>query len=244
MKRTNPAPVVLYPKRKPSRPLRELPASLRPRERLLRDGPRALSDAELLAILLRTGTARENVLELAEALLKEFGGVSELHRLHLNEWLKIPGIGTTKAITVMAAFELGLRAVRSEVKERALSTPRDVYHYMLPLFLKENRECLYILGLDVKNKPVVVSLVGAGTLDRAPAHPREVFAPLIRSQAARGILCHNHLSGDPEPSSQDLELTRRMVQCGELLNIPIVDHIILTPQRFVSLNERGYIPGR
>jgi DNA repair protein RadC len=219
--------------------LRELPPPLRPRERLLKAGPRALSDAELLAILLRTGTNRENVLELSQRLLKRFGGLKELSYLHLKEWLEIPGIGVTKAVTVMAALELGQRLSQREVEDTPLDTPEAVYRYVLPYFTHEPRECFYVLGLDVKNQPVVLSLVGAGTLTRAPAHPREIFRPLIRAQAARGILCHNHPSGDPEPSAQDIELTQRLIQCGTLLDMPIVDHLIVTTQGFVSLSERG-----
>jgi len=228
--------------REPSRPLRELPRSSRPRERLLKAGPRALSDAELLAILLRTGTPRENVLELAHRLLKRFGGLKELSHLHLKEWLEVPGVGVTKAVTVMAALELGQRLSQREVEETPLDTPEAVYRYVLPYFAHEPRECFYVLGLDVKNQPVVFSLVGAGTINRAPAHPREVFRPLIRAHAAKGILCHNHPSGDPEPSIQDIELTRRLAQCATLLDIPIVDHIILGARGFVSLSQRGLIP--
>lgn len=232
---------ILNSERAHSRPLRDLPPSLRPRERLASLGPKLLSDAELLATLLRTGTAAENAVELAQRILIRFGGLSELVHLHLKEWLEVQGVGRTKAITVMAAFELGQRALRGKVHDQPLSDPEAVFRYVLPCFVHENRECLYVLGLDAKNHPAVLSLVGAGTVDRAPGHPREVFQPLIRSQATRAILCHNHLSGDPEPSPHDLELTRRLVQCGELLGIPIIDHIIVASSRYISLRERGYI---
>ncbi|RMF19425.1 MAG: JAB domain-containing protein [Candidatus Dadabacteria bacterium] len=222
-------------------PVRAWPDAERPRERLLASGPAALSDAELLAILLRTGTRGRTVLDIARSLIAEAGGLRALAALHPEEWSTQPGVGPGKAATVIAAFELGRRTWATRPPEAALSTPEAVWRHVAPRFLGEQRETLWILGLDAKNRPVADALVGAGTADRAPAHPREVFAPLLRSGALKGILCHNHPSGNPEPSQADLRLTRRMADAGELLGIPIVDHVIVGEGRYVSLHERGVV---
>jgi DNA repair protein RadC len=223
--------------------IKGLPQRVRPRERLLSDGPQALSDGDLLAILLRTGTKEQNAIELAQEILLKGKTLQGLSRLSLEEWREIPGLGDAKIATVLAALEIGRRIFR-EVPENGkvvLRNAEDVYRYIRGNFFYEERECLWVLGINSKGEPVVEYKVGAGTLDRAPAHPREVFRPLIRANAHRGILCHNHVSGDPTPSGEDIRLTQRMVEIGTLVGIPIVDHIIVGKGGYVSLAEKGYI---
>lgn len=222
-------------------PVNTWPDELRPRERLLRDGPGALSDAELLAVLLRTGTHRRTVLDVARDAIMRAGGLRQLAQWHPQEWTRAPGIGMTKAATVMAALEFGRRTWTQRAKSTALASPADVYDYIAPRFLGETRETLWIVGFDAKNVPVVEAIVGQGTADRAPAHAREVFAPLLRAGALKGVLCHNHPSGDPEPSPQDIQLTRKLKEAGRALDLPIVDHLVIGDGRYVSLHERGLL---
>lgn len=222
-------------------PLSAWPSGLRPRERLLEQGAQSLSDAELLAILLRTGTRGRTVLDLARGLIALHGGLVPLARLHPNEWAATSGIGPGKTAGIQAAFELGRRAFAERPVQPVLATPDAVYRHVAPRYLTELRETLWILGLDARNALVVDALVGAGTADRAPAHAREIFGPLLRGGAVKAILVHNHPSGDPEPSRQDLQLTRTVAQAGQLLGIPLVDHVIVGRGDYVSLSDRGQL---
>ncbi len=221
-------------------PVASWPQELQPRERLLQHGPAALNDAELLAIILRTGTRGRTVLDLARQALTRAGGIEKLYQLHHSEWAELPGIGPGKAATILAALELGRRTMSRTRPGDPLSTPAAAAEYLRPRFHNETRETLWIIGLDAKNVPVVESIVGQGTADRAPAHPREVFAPLLRAGALKGVLSHNHPSGDPEPSSADISLTRKMIEAGNILGIPIVDHIIIANDQHISLREMGH----
>jgi len=222
-------------------PVRAWPAQLKPRERLLSQGPAALSDAELLAILLRTGRRGVTVVELAQRLLVGAGGLKRAAELGPAAWLQETGIGPSKAATVLAALELGRRTWSGLEARAALTTPAAVAEYTTPRFLGERRESLWVLGLDAKNRVVADALVGAGTADRAPGHAREVFAPLIRSGALKGVLVHNHPSGDPEPSAADVRLTKRLIEAAQLLDLPLVDHVIVGDGAWVSLRERGLV---
>jgi len=220
-------------------PVAAWPEGLRPRERLLADGPAALSDAELLAILLRTGRRGQTVVDVARSVLSTHGGLDGCATLHWREWVRNGGVGRAKAATVVAALELGRRTWATGRRKHALGLPQDVYDYAAPRFFGATYESMWVLGLDAKNQVLVDAIVSRGTADRTPAHPREVFAPLLRSGAIKGLLLHNHPSGDPEPSRQDLALTQRMVRAGELLGISLVDHVIIGDGCFVSLQARG-----
>lgn len=222
-------------------PVRAWPAQLKPRERLLSEGPAALSDAELLAILLRTGRRGVTVVELAQRVLVAAGGLKRAAQQGPAAWLKQAGIGPSKAATVLAALELG-RRTWSQVEARAsLNTPAAVADYVMPRFLGERRESLWVLGLDAKNRIVADALVGAGTADWAPGHAREVFAPLLQSGALKGVLVHNHPSGDPQPSAADIRFTQRLIEAARTLDLPLVDHVIVAGGNYVSLRERGLV---
>ena len=222
-------------------PLRTWPSELRPRERLLRDGPAVLSDSELIAILLRTGAARCTAVDLARRLITAHAELGGLARVEPAGLAAVHGVGPGKAATLAAAFELGRRCYVVRSPAQPLATPDAVYRHVAARFLGSNRESLWILGLDTRNTPIVDALVGAGTVDRAPAHAREIFGPLLRAGACKGILVHNHPSGDPEPSAADLQLTRRMREAGELIGIPLVDHVVVGDGCFVSLHARGLL---
>lgn len=222
-------------------PVRAWPTELRPRERLLQAGAGVLSDGDLLAVLLRTGATRCTAVDLARRLLTAHGDLAGLARVEPAGLAATHGVGPGKAAALAAAFELGRRCYAARTPSQPLTTPDAVYRHVVARFLGSGRESLWILGLDTRNLPIVDALVGAGTVDRAPAHAREIFGPLLRAGAAKGILAHNHPSGDPEPSAADMQLTRRMRDAGELIGIPLVDHLIVGDGCFVSLHARGLL---
>ena len=223
--------------------LRDLPAGELPRERLIARGAGALSDAELLAILLRTGRAGENVLELARGIVARFRetGLHEILAMPCAEFARIPGIGTAKAATVLAALELGRRAQQTAVRRPRIREGADVAELLRPRFCAEKREHFLVLPLTAKNEVLMVADVSVGTLTNTLVHPREVFEPPIRCGAAHIILAHNHPSGDPAPSAEDHRLTRVLKDAGALLGIPVTDHVIIGGEDFFSFAEEGLL---
>lgn len=223
--------------------LRDLPAGELPRERLIARGAEALSDAELLAILLRTGRAGENVLELARGIVARFRetGLHEILAMPCAEFARIPGIGTAKAATVLAALELGRRAQQTAKSRPRIREASDVAELLRPRFRVEKREHFLVLPLSAKNEVLMVADVSVGTLTNALVHPREVFEPPIRCGAAHIILAHNHPSGDPAPSAEDHRLTRVLKDAGALLGIPVTDHVIIGGAGFFSFAEEGVL---
>ncbi|EJO20039.1 MULTISPECIES: DNA repair protein RadC [unclassified Selenomonas] len=223
--------------------LRDLPAGELPRERLIARGAEALSDAELLAILLRTGRAGENVLELARGIVARFRetGLHEILAMPCAEFARIPGIGTAKAATVLAALELGRRAQQTAKSRPRIREASDVAELLRPRFRAEKREHFLVLPLSAKNEVLMVADVSVGTLTNALVHPREVFEPPIRCGAAHIILAHNHPSGDPAPSAEDHRLTRVLKDAGALLGIPVTDHVIIGGDGFFSFAEEGVL---
>ena len=223
--------------------LRDLPAGELPRERLIERGAGALSDAELLAILLRTGRAGENVLELARGIVARFRetGLHELLAMPCAEFARIPGIGTAKAATVLAALELGRRARRTAKNRPHIHAAEDAAELLRPRCCAEKREHFLVLPLSSKNEVLMVADISVGTLTNTLVHPREVFEPAIRCGAAHIILAHNHPSGDPAPSAEDHRLTRVLKEAGALLGIPVTDHVILGREDFFSFSEEGLL---
>ena len=212
----------------------------RPRERLGRLGAAALGDGELLALVLGHGTRRAGALTLANLLLEAAGGVHGLAACSGNELQRVPGVGDARAAQVLAAVELGRRTLLRQPADRPqLLTPRDVAMFLLPEFGARPVEQFGVVLLDAKHRLVRTTVLTVGTLDRSVVHPREVFREAAAARAAGIILFHNHPSGDPAPSADDLALTRRLVAAGELMGIEVLDHLVLTATRFVSLRDIG-----
>ena len=212
----------------------------RPREKLARLGVSALGDNELLALVLAHGTRRLNALNLANVLLDSTGGLHGLLSCSREELLRIGGVGAAKAAQVLAAVELGRRTLSRQPAERPqLRTPGEVALYLLPEFGARPVESFGIVLLDTKHRLLKTVVLTIGTLDRSVVHPREVFREASAARAAAIVLFHNHPSGDPTPSAEDLTLTRRMVAAGELMGIDVLDHLVLTATRYSSLRELG-----
>ena len=220
--------------------IRELPADERPRERLIGYGADALSTAELLAILLRTGTEQRSAVALADFLLAQHGGLRGVAAMTVEELSQVHGIGPAKGAQIKAAIEFGRRLVSASPEERAkIHSPRDVYNLIGPGLRDEKREHFVALLLDTKGGVMRQRTVSIGDLSSSIVHPREVFLEAIRYSAASLIVAHNHPSGDPSPSPEDIQVTRRLVEAGEILGIDVLDHIVLGDSRWVSLKERG-----
>jgi DNA repair protein RadC len=221
--------------------IKELPSSERPRERLLKYGANNLSTSELLAIVLRSGTLNENVLRLAQRLLTEFGNLGGLARADPAELTATRGIGEAKVAEIKAAFELGKRLQVEAPEERAqIRSPADAANLMIPVMSLLEQEELYVLLLDTKNRVLAQEQVAKGSLNVTHIQVGELFKKAIRlGQCAAIILVHNHPSGDPTPSPDDVAVTKQVVEAGKLLDIDVLDHLIVGGQRFVSLKERG-----
>ncbi len=222
--------------------IRDIVKDDQPRERLLIEGVSSLSNTELLAVLLRTGTKEESVLALAGRILHHFDGLRMLKDATVEELTNINGIGIAKAAQLIAAFELGRRMVRLEYKERySIRSPEDCAKYMMEemrFLQQEHFVCLY---LNTKNQVMHRQTVFIGSLNASIVHPREIFREAFRRSAASIICLHNHPSGDPAPSREDIEVTKRLAECGKIMGVDLLDHIIIGEHRFVSLKEKGYI---
>ena len=213
----------------------------RPRERLLSHGPVGLSDAELLAILLGSGRQGQNVLEIARDLLARAGDLRALAESSEAELCALPGVGPARVAVIQAAIEIGRRVTGSRPERgRFLGNAADVWTYYRARLGTSPVEEFWMLALDVRHRVLIESCVARGSLTGVEVHPRDVFRVLIRSGAASAIFCHNHPSGDPSPSRQDLELTARLREVGELCGIAVLDHVIVASDGFVSLSSRGW----
>ena len=214
----------------------------RPRERLLTRGPNTLSDAELLAILLGSGRHGQNVLEIAEDLIARVGDLRGLSDAAEAELRVQSGVGPARAAVIQAALELGRRATGTRPERgRFLGNAADVWtHYRARLAASAVEE-FWMIALDVRHRVLFESCVARGSLTGVEVHPRDVFRILIRSAAAAVVFCHNHPSGDPLPSRQDVELTTRLRQVGELCGIGVLDHVVVATGGFVSFAERGWV---
>jgi DNA repair protein RadC len=218
----------------------DLPAEERPRERLVRHGAQALSSRELLALLLGTGAPGLSALAAAETLLGP--GLRDLASRSLSEIEGLPGLGRAKAARVRAALELRTRLASDEPAARAaVRNPQETGRYLLPRYASCPVETFGLLALDVRHRLKREAVISVGCLTSSLVHPREVFQEAVVSRAAALILFHNHPSGDPEPSAEDLALTRRLVSAGALMGIEVIDHLILGAGRYVSLKERGIV---
>lgn len=220
--------------------VRDLPEEERPREKLIRRGAAALSDTELLAILLRTGTSSVSVLHLAEEVLAKYRdkGLVSIMNVSPQEIATVHGVGLAKAATIVAAVELGRRlSAKAAQQLEKIEGPEDVARYASPILRFEQKEHFLVLLLDVRNRVLAMPTISVGSLTASVAHPREIFREAIRYSAANMILIHNHPSGDPTPSREDMQLTRQMMKAGEIMGIPVLDHVIIAGDGFLSLKE-------
>ena len=223
--------------------MKEVAPHDRPREKLERHGPSALGDNELLALVLGSGSRRLRVLDLANVMLDACGGLHGLTRAGAGDLRHIPGVGGARAAQVLAAVELGRRTLmRTHADRPRLNTPRQLASYLLPQHGSRPVEQFGIVLLDTKHRLLQVKLVSTGSLDSTVAHPREVFREAIAGRAAAIVLFHNHPSGDPRPSADDVALTARLVDAGAVVGIDVLDHLILADQRYYSFTEAGPLP--
>ncbi|RMF61130.1 MAG: JAB domain-containing protein [Calditrichaeota bacterium] len=218
------------------------PEGERPREKLMQLGPSVLTDAELLAILIRTGTSKQTALDLAKTLLTRYGNLQQLSALDYKEFFRLKGIGPAKAVTLIAAFEIGRRlASLPRDKKVKVNGPEVVFKYYEPLLAHLKKEQFLILILNSANVVMRDVKISEGTLNASLVHPREVFKEAILESAASIILVHNHPSGEVEPSLEDRNITQRLVEAGKLMDIPVLDHVIIGYRRYFSFREAGLI---
>ena len=228
--------------REDSRPRRHGTAGRReaPRERLASRGAEALSAAELLALVLRTGARGRDALDVARALLARCGGLDRLESAPASDMAGVAGVGPAKAASLVAAFELGRRCASSHLPEgAALGSPQDVFHHFASRLRRLDHERFVVVLLDGRHRVLGEAVVSQGTLTASLVHPREVFRPALRASAAAVILVHNHPSGDPTPSAEDRSVTGRLARAGELLGIRVLDHVVVAERGYVSLREEG-----
>src|SRR5690554_4382451 len=222
--------------------IRDVPKSERPRERMRKEGPKALSNQELIALILGSGTKSESVLQLSARVLQNFDGLKLLKEASIKELMDIRGIGEAKAIQIMAAMELGKRIQQYSIEDRyTIRSPEDVANYMMDEMRHLNQEHFVCLYLNTKNDVLHKKTIFIGSLNASIVHPREVFKEAFRYSAASIVCLHNHPSGDASPSHEDIEVTKRLEKCGRMLGIDVLDHVIIGDNRFYSMKEKGYL---
>lgn len=217
--------------------IKELPEEEKPREKLKKYGPEALRNYELLAIILGKGTRKEGLFEIAQRVINEYGSKAIVNETNVERVKKLLNLGDAQACQVVACFELGRRFFGKTKKEIYIHTPEDAYKYLNDM-QKLDKEYFRGLYLDVKNKLLRDEIITIGTLTTNLLHPREVFKPAIQYSAVGLILAHNHPSGDPTPSEDDIKITQQIIQVGKIMEIDVLDHIIIGEKGFVSLKEK------
>ena len=219
--------------------IKEIPVDDRPREKMANKGATALTDAELVAILLRTGTAEKSALDIASELTADGGLYKRLASItRLNELMNIKGLGQAKAATVLAALEIGRRIASAKPVEKIhLSCPQDVAEFLMPRLRYAVKEQFIVILLNGKNKVIGTEVISEGSLSSSIVHPREVYASALLHHAAAIMVAHNHPSGDPKPSDEDREITSLLAQSGKVLGIPLVDHIVIGDGTYYSFLE-------
>ena len=218
-------------------------SSDKPRERLSALGPEALSDAELVALLLRTGRPGADAQSIASRLLSACGGLPGLARAEGSELAETPGVGPAKAASLLASLEIGRRlASRRLDPGSSIRSPADVFRHFHPRLRYAAQERFFVVLLDGRHRVLRHELVSQGTLTASLVHPREVFRPALREAAAAVVLVHNHPSGDPAPSREDREITERLMRAGEILGIPVLDHVVVAERGYSSLSEEAGRP--
>lgn len=227
---------------KPKMMIRDVHLADRPRERLMRQGAASLSNQELVAILLRTGTKQESVLMLANRILSSFDKIQDMKDATVEEYTKVKGVGQAKAVQLLAAAELGKRMYRKYSEGRyTIRSPEDAAAYLMTDMASLTQEHFVALFLNVKNEILHKETIFIGSLNSSIVHPRELFREAVKRSAASIICAHNHPSGNPAPSPEDIEVTKRLTEAGAIMGIELLDHLIIGDHQFISLKEKGYM---
>lgn len=222
--------------------VRDLPKPERPRERLIKFGPEALSAQELLALVIGRGIPKKSVMNIAQELLAKFGNIRSISQASIEALAEIKGLGLAKAAQIKATFELGRRQeLEPELKDYDIKNPQSIVKAIRSSIKDKAKEHFKLILLDSRNKIIGISTISIGTLNANLVHPREIFKEAIMHNSASVVLAHNHPSGDPEPSEEDLKITERLVESGKILGIEVIDHIIIGKTNFASFKERGLI---
>jgi DNA repair protein RadC len=224
--------------------IKEWPTQDRPRERLLEKGAQALSDTELLAIILRIGNAstRESAIDHARLLLGRFGGLKGMDEASVAELMRVKGIGQAKVAQIKACLEIARRIGNHKWEAgQPLRSSEDVFRHFRDSLAKERRELFYVVLLNNKNRKIREVKISEGSLTASLVHPREVYNPVIRESAAAVIFVHNHPSGDPAPSQEDIDITRRLKEVGDVMGVRVLDHVDIGVERYYSFSDSGLL---
>lgn len=222
--------------------IKELPIKERPRERFIKYGANIIQDYELIAIILRTGSKNESVLELAKRVTYKFDSLKDLSNVSISDLKKVKGIGDSKAIELLAAFELGKRVTKETFHERTkLHSPENIYQYLKNELEMKTQEHFLALYLNTKGELIKKETLFIGSLNSSLIHPREIFKHAVLNSAAAIIICHNHPSGDPSPSVQDIDITNLIHKNSIMMDIELLDHIIIGKDKYYSFKEKGKI---
>lgn len=221
----------------------DIPEEERPVEKLLINGPESLSNPELLAVILRTGTRGENIISLSTRIISEFNGLDGLLDAGINEITSIKGVKNIKASQIMAIGELVRRINKLNIirSGKIISSPSDIASYIMKEMVVLKQEVLKLIMLDTKNNIIGIKDVFKGSLNTSIVHPREIFKEAIKKSSSSIIICHNHPSGDPTPSKEDINITIRLKECSKIMGIDLLDHLIIGKDQYVSLKEKGII---
>lgn len=216
-----------------------------PRWKMKKLGCKILSDAELLAIVLRTGGTGENVLVLSQRLLKEFGDLNFLYSVSFERLKNIKNVGEVKALVIKACLELGLRFRNIERdSSRKIKSPKDIFELVYSDFVEEKRETLFLISIGSRNNLISKKTLSIGTINTTLVSTREIYLEALNQNAVSIILCHNHPSYDPNPSKEDIETTRRVLRAGSIIGIPLLDHIIIGGNKYISMKSMGLLKGK
>jgi DNA repair protein RadC len=224
--------------------IKDWPEEDRPREKLLNKGPQGLSETELLAIILRNGNAStgESAMDHARLLLNQFGGLKGIEEASVSELSTVKGVGPAKIAQVKACLEIARRIGNRKWKTgEPLRSAEDVYHHFRENLGREKRELFYVVLLNNKNRKIRDVKISEGSLTASLVHPREVYNPVIRDSAAAVIFVHNHPSGDPAPSPEDIDITKRLKEVGDVMGVRVLDHVVIGYDRFFSFSDKGML---
>lgn len=223
--------------------VKDLPLDDRPREKLLLRGPQNLTDAELIAILLRTGTKGKSVIAMAQEIISKENNLAQLAAKSSADLVKTSGVGKDKAATLLAAFEISRRILHQSkwYSQKKITSPADVAEIFIPLLRDEIKEQFIVVCLNSSNKIIKYERISQGNLNSSVVHPREIFKSAVENNSASIILIHNHPSENPEPSNEDISITKKIVEAGKMMDIPVFDHVIIAGNSYTSFVERRLI---